>query len=122
MMIILLFLCSEWYLNGNYVVVLVSIGIILPLSMLKNLGKTVLGVRELVFVFVMSGSVYLTQISSHRVSWLHQRLLSVLYGVLPGRGAFTEKPDTLLLFNMNFYQHGGVFYVVLQHLYLCIVS
>lgn len=40
MIIILLFLCSEWYLNGNYVVVLVSIGIILPLSMLKNLGKT----------------------------------------------------------------------------------
>lgn len=89
MMIILLFLCSEWYLNGNYMVVMVSLGIILPLSMMKNLGKTVLGVREL--VFVMSGSVYLTQISSHRVPWLHQRLLSVLYGVLPGRGAFTEK-------------------------------
>lgn len=29
---------GEWYLNGNYVVVLVSIGIILPLSLLKNLG------------------------------------------------------------------------------------
>ncbi|XP_067284375.1 sodium-coupled neutral amino acid transporter 4 [Pseudorasbora parva] len=29
---------GEWYLNGNYAVVLVSIGIILPLSMLKNLG------------------------------------------------------------------------------------
>ncbi|XDV24318.1 hypothetical protein PO909_028531 [Leuciscus waleckii] len=29
---------GEWYLNGNYVVVFVSIGIILPLSMLKNLG------------------------------------------------------------------------------------
>ncbi|KAG1932563.1 sodium-coupled neutral amino acid transporter [Pimephales promelas] len=29
---------GEWYLNGNYVVVLVSIGVILPLSMLKNLG------------------------------------------------------------------------------------
>uniref|UniRef100_A0A671S957 Sodium-coupled neutral amino acid transporter 4-like n=1 Tax=Sinocyclocheilus anshuiensis TaxID=1608454 RepID=A0A671S957_9TELE len=28
----------EWYLNGNYAVVLVSIGIILPLSLLKNLG------------------------------------------------------------------------------------
>ncbi|KAM4523254.1 sodium-coupled neutral amino acid transporter 4 isoform 2-T4 [Fundulus diaphanus] len=30
--------CSEWYLNGNYLVVFVSIGIILPLSLLKNLG------------------------------------------------------------------------------------
>ncbi|XP_068442496.1 sodium-coupled neutral amino acid transporter 4 [Clinocottus analis] len=29
---------GEWYLNGNYLVVLVSIGIILPLSLLKNLG------------------------------------------------------------------------------------
>lgn len=31
--------CSEWYLNGNYLVVFVSIGVILPLSLLKNLGK-----------------------------------------------------------------------------------
>ncbi|XP_036373516.1 sodium-coupled neutral amino acid transporter 4 [Megalops cyprinoides] len=29
---------GEWYLNGNYLVVLVSICIILPLSLLKNLG------------------------------------------------------------------------------------
>uniref|UniRef100_A0AAQ4QBC8 Amino acid transporter transmembrane domain-containing protein n=1 Tax=Gasterosteus aculeatus aculeatus TaxID=481459 RepID=A0AAQ4QBC8_GASAC len=29
---------GEWYMNGNYLVVIVSIGIILPLSMLKNLG------------------------------------------------------------------------------------
>uniref|UniRef100_A0A3B4YPH1 Solute carrier family 38 member 4 n=1 Tax=Seriola lalandi dorsalis TaxID=1841481 RepID=A0A3B4YPH1_SERLL len=28
----------EWYMNGNYLVVFVSIGIILPLSLLKNLG------------------------------------------------------------------------------------
>ncbi|MEE6480749.1 hypothetical protein FKM82_012663 [Ascaphus truei] len=29
---------GEWYLNGNYLVLFVSIGIILPLSLLKNLG------------------------------------------------------------------------------------
>ncbi|CAL9683026.1 unnamed protein product [Knipowitschia caucasica] len=29
---------GEWYLNGNYLVVFVSVGIILPLAMLKNLG------------------------------------------------------------------------------------
>uniref|UniRef100_A0AAQ5X7U5 Amino acid transporter transmembrane domain-containing protein n=1 Tax=Amphiprion ocellaris TaxID=80972 RepID=A0AAQ5X7U5_AMPOC len=29
---------GEWYLNGNYLVVFVSIGVILPLSLLKNLG------------------------------------------------------------------------------------
>ncbi|ELK08439.1 Sodium-coupled neutral amino acid transporter 4 [Pteropus alecto] len=28
----------EWYLNGNYLVLFVSVGIILPLSLLKNLG------------------------------------------------------------------------------------
>ncbi|XP_072528556.1 sodium-coupled neutral amino acid transporter 4 [Salminus brasiliensis] len=29
---------GEWYLNGNYLVVFVSFGVILPLSLLKNLG------------------------------------------------------------------------------------
>ncbi|KAG8439734.1 hypothetical protein GDO86_005779 [Hymenochirus boettgeri] len=29
---------GEWYLNGNYLVILVSVGIILPLSLLKNIG------------------------------------------------------------------------------------
>ncbi|XP_019747370.1 sodium-coupled neutral amino acid transporter 4 [Hippocampus comes] len=29
---------GEWYLNGNYLVIFVSIGIIFPLSLLKNLG------------------------------------------------------------------------------------
>lgn len=31
--------CSEWYLNGNYLVLFVSVGVILPLSLLKNLGR-----------------------------------------------------------------------------------
>uniref|UniRef100_A0AAX7VRX6 Amino acid transporter transmembrane domain-containing protein n=1 Tax=Astatotilapia calliptera TaxID=8154 RepID=A0AAX7VRX6_ASTCA len=30
---------GEWYLNGNYLVLFVSVGIILPLSLLKNLGR-----------------------------------------------------------------------------------
>lgn len=34
-------ICSEWYLNGNYLVVFVSVGIILPLSLLKNLGTDI---------------------------------------------------------------------------------
>uniref|UniRef100_A0A9L0RI43 Solute carrier family 38 member 4 n=2 Tax=Equus TaxID=9789 RepID=A0A9L0RI43_HORSE len=29
---------GEWYLNGNYLVIFVSVGIILPLSLLKTLG------------------------------------------------------------------------------------
>uniref|UniRef100_A0A8C7VM57 Solute carrier family 38 member 4 n=1 Tax=Oncorhynchus mykiss TaxID=8022 RepID=A0A8C7VM57_ONCMY len=34
---------GEWYMNGNYLVVFVSIGIILPLCILKNLGNVYLG-------------------------------------------------------------------------------
>ncbi|KAM4675539.1 sodium-coupled neutral amino acid transporter 4 isoform 1-T2 [Discoglossus pictus] len=29
---------GEWYLNGNYLVIFVSVGVILPLALLKNLG------------------------------------------------------------------------------------
>lgn len=40
MMVIFLFLLfREWYLNGNYLVILVTVGVILPLSLLKTLGK-----------------------------------------------------------------------------------
>uniref|UniRef100_A0A8B9J8M7 Solute carrier family 38 member 4 n=1 Tax=Astyanax mexicanus TaxID=7994 RepID=A0A8B9J8M7_ASTMX len=46
---------GEWYLNGNYLVVFVSFGIILPLSLLKNLGKpTVLTV----FSVLLSHTAY----------------------------------------------------------------
>lgn len=30
---------SEWYTNGDYLVLLVTVAIILPLSLLRNLGK-----------------------------------------------------------------------------------
>lgn len=32
-------LCSEWYLNGNYLVVIVSLAVILPLALMKQLGE-----------------------------------------------------------------------------------
>lgn len=32
-------LCSEWYMNGNYLVIIVSIAVILPLALMKQLGK-----------------------------------------------------------------------------------
>uniref|UniRef100_A0A8C5BF86 Solute carrier family 38 member 3a n=1 Tax=Gadus morhua TaxID=8049 RepID=A0A8C5BF86_GADMO len=36
------FLCSrEWYMNGNYLVIIVSILVILPLALMKQLGKYV---------------------------------------------------------------------------------
>lgn len=30
---------SEWYLNGNYLVIIVSIAVILPLALMKQLGE-----------------------------------------------------------------------------------
>lgn len=38
----------EWYTNGDYLVLLVSLFIILPLSLLRNLGK----LSQVVFVFL----------------------------------------------------------------------
>lgn len=32
--------CREWYANGDYLVLLVSLVIILPLSLLRNLGRS----------------------------------------------------------------------------------
>lgn len=37
--VLFFYLCSEWYLNGNYLVVIVSIAVILPLALMKQLGK-----------------------------------------------------------------------------------
>lgn len=36
---ILFFPHREWYTNGDYLVMIVSVAIILPLSLLRNLGK-----------------------------------------------------------------------------------
>lgn len=30
----------DWYMNGNYLVILVSVTIILPLALMKQLGKS----------------------------------------------------------------------------------
>lgn len=43
-------LCREWYLNGNYLVIIVSIAVILPLALMKQLGKCQIdGFQPLVF-------------------------------------------------------------------------
>lgn len=44
----LLLRCREWYTNGDYLVLLVSVIIILPLSLLRNLGKQCVCVCECV--------------------------------------------------------------------------
>uniref|UniRef100_A0AAQ5XH97 Amino acid transporter transmembrane domain-containing protein n=1 Tax=Amphiprion ocellaris TaxID=80972 RepID=A0AAQ5XH97_AMPOC len=37
-LILFLSLCSEWYMNGNYLVIIVSVAVILPLALMKQLG------------------------------------------------------------------------------------
>lgn len=31
--------CRDWYMNGNYLVILVSVIIILPLALMRQLGE-----------------------------------------------------------------------------------
>lgn len=38
--------CREWYTNGDYLVLLVTFFIILPLSLLRNLGKQLVRVAQ----------------------------------------------------------------------------
>lgn len=38
--IFLCFACSDWFMNGNYLIIIVTVGIILPLAMMKHLGTS----------------------------------------------------------------------------------
>ncbi|KAM6154956.1 sodium-coupled neutral amino acid transporter 4 [Erethizon dorsatum] len=51
---------GEWYLNGNYLIIFVSLGIILPLSLLKNLGYLgyTSGFSLICMVFFVSVVIY----------------------------------------------------------------
>uniref|UniRef100_A0AAY4BU21 Amino acid transporter transmembrane domain-containing protein n=1 Tax=Denticeps clupeoides TaxID=299321 RepID=A0AAY4BU21_9TELE len=51
---------TEWYLNGNYLVVLVSMGIILPLALMKQLGYLgyTSGFSLSCMVFFLSATAY----------------------------------------------------------------
>lgn len=31
---------SDWFMNGNYLIIIVTVGIILPLAMMKHLGAS----------------------------------------------------------------------------------
>lgn len=35
--------CRDWYMNGNYLVILVSVSVILPLALMRQLGEHVAG-------------------------------------------------------------------------------
>uniref|UniRef100_A0AAQ5X056 Amino acid transporter transmembrane domain-containing protein n=1 Tax=Amphiprion ocellaris TaxID=80972 RepID=A0AAQ5X056_AMPOC len=65
---------GEWYLNGNYLVVFVSIGVILPLSLLKNLGY--LGYTS---GFSLSCMVFFLGVVSSQLSISVQQLPSILF-------------------------------------------
>lgn len=87
-------LCRDWYINGNYLVILVSVTVILPLALMRQLGEC--GKARALEGDV--GRVPGRGPQSHspsplcRLPGLLQRLLSQLHGVLPNRG---ESPSTL---------------------------
>lgn len=87
-------LCRDWYINGNYLVILVSVTVILPLALMRQLG----GCGKARALEGDVGGVPGRGPQSHspsplcRLPGLLQRLLSQLHGVLPNRG---ESPSTL---------------------------
>ncbi|RXM35452.1 Sodium-coupled neutral amino acid transporter 4 [Acipenser ruthenus] len=74
---------GEWYLNGNYLVVIVSLAIILPLSMLKNLGY--LGYTSgfsltcmVFFLGVVRSSITTLLFAGREFSWIRHFLIAVV--------------------------------------------
>uniref|UniRef100_A0A8C8E3Z8 Sodium-coupled neutral amino acid symporter 2 n=1 Tax=Oryzias sinensis TaxID=183150 RepID=A0A8C8E3Z8_9TELE len=72
---------GEWYVNGDYLVLMVSLVIILPLSMLRNLGR-----RPGPRAKQTADSAALTSFVFLRLPRLHQRAVPALHGLLPDRG------------------------------------
>lgn len=70
----------DWYLNGNYLVILVSVTVILPLALMKQLGKWGRG-----WAWGCRGLCPLLS-SPPRLPGLRQRLLTQLHGLLPHLG------------------------------------
>lgn len=70
----------DWYLNGNYLVILVSVTIILPLALMKQLGKWGRG-----WTWDCRGLCPLLS-SPPRLPGLRQWLLTQLHGLLPHLG------------------------------------
>lgn len=105
----------DWYMNGNYLVILVSVTIILPLALMKQLGKSgrrypwgsgTLGLPrgDGASLDVLGKEGTLSQCkgptlthqplsSLPRLPWLRQRLLPQLYGLLPHLGERPRVPN-----------------------------
>ncbi|XP_026219060.1 sodium-coupled neutral amino acid transporter 4 [Anabas testudineus] len=85
---------GEWYLNGNYLVVFVSIGIILPLSLLKNLGYLgyTSGFSLSCMVFFLAVMIYKkTQLPCPLPFFYHNANLSVNGSDVPGLYALQNR-------------------------------
>uniref|UniRef100_A0A7N6BCK4 Amino acid transporter transmembrane domain-containing protein n=1 Tax=Anabas testudineus TaxID=64144 RepID=A0A7N6BCK4_ANATE len=90
---------GEWYLNGNYLVVFVSIGIILPLSLLKNLGYLgyTSGFSLSCMVFFLAVMIYKkTQLPFLTNQTLHWNMLQ--YCILP---IYSELKDRKKMQNVS---------------------
>lgn len=80
--------CRVWYMNGNYLVILVSVSVILPLALMRQLGEHVAGP----WGCGQQAAAHSPPPSPHRLPGLLQRLLPQLHGVLPHRCESTPAP------------------------------
>lgn len=84
----------NWYLNGNYLVILVSVTVILPLALMRQLGECGRARASEGDVGGMYGrgppSLTAPPRTLRRLPGVLQRLLSQLHGVLPNR---SESPS-----------------------------
>uniref|UniRef100_A0A671VKI3 Solute carrier family 38 member 4 n=1 Tax=Sparus aurata TaxID=8175 RepID=A0A671VKI3_SPAAU len=83
---------GEWYLNGNYLVVFVSIGIILPLSLLKNLGY--LGYTSGFSLSCMVFFLGVVSSASLKLKWMDELtmshiLMALIFMFFPPQTAYT---------------------------------
>ena len=80
----------DWYMNGNYLVILVSVTIILPLALMRQLGEY--GSARALEGHIGRTSPRGSPVSQPllprlcRLPGLLQRLLPQLHGILPNRG------------------------------------
>lgn len=79
--------CRDWYVNGNYLVILVSVTVILPLALMRQLGECdrarALGGDVGRMHWRGPPSLTAPPPTLCRLPGLLQRLLSQLHGVLP---------------------------------------
>lgn len=96
----------EWFLNGNYLIVFVSVCIILPLALMRQLGMfgfflslhfvlystfSIMYILTFMLVLIFCYLFLMLSSSRHRLPGLHQWFIPLLHGVFPDFGEFRRR-------------------------------